>query len=522
MTRRWALIALALPAMLLITACKDPRAVADRSMLRIAVPNIPPAIGNPYQGVTVPPTLALQAVFDTVTGVNARGDIEPALALSWRELEPLIWEFELRPDVRFSNGEAFDARALVASLQHMRSKRGRGETIGSMLPQIERIETLAPLRVRIHLNEPDPMLPLHVSVWRIPAPAHWKTLKLPAGARFALGSGPYVIAARGDGRLLLRENPLAWRRPQTPSIELLMIPDKTARLQALISGAVDLALVVSFDDRQAALRGGGRMVSRATTLVDFLGFRTVDNPDSPLADPRVRRALNMAINRELLTRYLLGEATRPASQLNVPGGFGFDPALAPLPYDPAAARRLLAEAGYAKGLSLTMAVTTGEVAGDALYFQQIGTDLAAVGVQLETRSRPPSRQLQEVFSGKIGADLFSWNTRGLDLLMDFRHRSCLKPSEARRPFHCDPRLTEQLRAAMTEGDAERRLARYRAIAAYERDHPPGIMLWQRPDFDVIAADIDGYAPVQDQLHLERLYRRPLPPALAARTGGPAR
>lgn len=505
--------------LLMITACHEPHASIDRSTLRIAVPNIPPAIGNPYQGVTVPPTLALQAVFDTVTGVNARGDIEPALALSWREVEPLIWEFDLRPGVRFSNGELFDARALVASVSHMHSKRGRAETIGSMLPQIEAIETLTPLRVRIHLNEPDPMLPLHVSIWRIPAPSNWQTLKLPSGARFALGSGPYVIASRGDGHLLLRENPLAWRKPQTPVVELLAIPDKTARLQALISGAVDIALVVSFDDREAALRSGGHIVARATTLVDFLGFRTIDNPNTPLADPRVRRALNIAINRQLLTRYLLGDATQPASQLNVPSAFGFDPKLEPLPYDPAEARRLLADAGFSKGMRLTMSVTTGEVAGDALYYQQIGTDLAAVGVQLETRSRPPSRQLQEVFSGKVGADIFSWNTRGLDLLMDFRHRSCLQPSAARRPFHCDPRLTEQLRSAMTEGDKERRLARYRAIALYERDHPPGILLWQRPDFDVIAADVEGYAPVQDQLHIERVFRRSSTAVLTARPPG---
>jgi hypothetical protein len=60
---------------------------------------------------------------------------------------------------------------------------------------------------------------------------------------------------------------------------------------------------------------------------------------------------------------------------------------------------------------------------------------------------------------------------------------------------------------MTEEDAALRLAHYRAIAAYERDHPPGILLWQRPDFDVIGADIDGYAPIQDHLHLERIHRR---------------
>lgn len=482
----------------------------ERPGLRIAVPNIPPAIGNPYQGVTVPTTLALQAIFDTVTTVDAAGNPAPGLATAWRQIGPLEWEFELREGVRFSNGEIFDSQALVESAQHMASKRGRGETIGSMLVQIDRVEALGPRLVRIHLNEADALLPLHVSVWRIPAPRHWRSLKLPAGAREALGTGPYVIAARGDGRLLLRENPQAWRKPVIPVVELLMIPDKTARLQAFISGAVDMALVLSFDDRAAAERGDGRMVPRLTTQVDFLGFRTLENPGTPLADPRVRRALNMAVDRDLLTEYLLGGATKAATQLATPGSFGFDASLEAFPFDRAAARRLLAEAGYPRGFALTMVVTTGEVAGDVLYYQQIAADLAAIGVRLETRSRPPTRLLQEVFSGNIGADMFSWNTRGTDPLMDFRHRSCLQASAARRPFHCDPQLTLMLQQAMSATDESDRRRRYAAIAAFERQNPPGIFLWQRPDFDVIRNDLDGYRPEQDQLFLERITRRAAP------------
>jgi peptide/nickel transport system substrate-binding protein len=327
-----------------------------------------------------------------------------------------------------------------------------------------------------------------------------------------------MIEARGDGRLLLSENPQAWRKPAIPVVELLMIPDKTARLQAFISGAVDMALVLSFDDREAAERGRGRMVPRLTSQVDFLGFRTIDNPATPLADPRVRRALNMAVDRQLLTEYLLGGATRPTSQLAPPGSFGFDPALPAFPFDRDLARRLLAEAGYPQGFALTMVVTTGEVAGDALYYQQIAADLATIGVRLETRSRPPTRLLQEVFSGNIGADMFSWNTRGTDPLMDFRHRSCLQASEARRPFHCDPQLTPLLQEAMNASDEVERRRHYAAIAAFEREHPPGLFLWQRPDFDVIRDDLQGYAPVQDQLYLERIHRASMTGTTGATAG----
>mgnify|MGYP000123476609 CR=1 FL=1 len=159
----------------------------------------------------------------------------------------------------------------------------------------------------------------------------------------------------------------------------------------------------------------------------------------------------------------------------------------PFVYLAAVAGRL-ADSGIALGAQNLCAETgqgayTGEVAGDTLYYQQIAADLATIGVRLETRSRPPTRLLQEVFSGNIGADMFSWNTRGTDPLMDFRHRSCLQAAEARRPFHCDPQLTPLLLEAMNAGDETTRRRHYAAIAAYEREHPPGLFLWQRPDFD---------------------------------------
>lgn len=489
-----------------LAACsaKQPPPPPD-APIRIGVSVIPPAIGNPYQGITVPATLALQAIFDTLTTVDADGNAGPALALSWKEEDALSWVFRLRPGVTFSNGEPFDATAIVQSAAHLASKKGRGETIGSTLSQIESAERIDNLTVRVRLNEPDPLLPLHVAVWRIPAPKHWKTLKTAAAVRDAIGSGPFMVAERDDGRLLLKANPRAWRKASASGIELMMIPDSTARLQAFVSGAVDMAMVVQIDARAAVERNGGRLLTRLTPQVDFIGFLT-ERRDTPLDDVRVRRALNMAVDRAQLTRYVLGGTTEPTGQLSVPGAFGYVTGLAPISYDPAAARRLLAEAGYPGGLKLTMAVTVGEVAGDAIYYQQIGTDLKKIGVDVEIRGRPATRQMQDLFSGRIDADLFSWNTRGTDPLNDYRHRSCLRPTPARQPFHCDPALTALLRRAMEENDVERRRKLYVDAALYERANPGGLMLWQRPDFDAVAPWIQGYAPVQDALYLERLQR----------------
>jgi peptide/nickel transport system substrate-binding protein len=217
---------------------------------------------------------------------------------------------------------------------------------------------------------------------------------------------------------------------------------------------------------------------------------------------RLRLALNYAVDREAMTKVILGGFTKPASQLTVPGAFGYDPTLKPIPYDPAKAKQLLKEAGYPNGLSLTASVTSGEVAGDTVYYQQIGSDLKKVGINLQIITAPKLKLLQDIFTGKIKSDLFNLNTRGTDPIIDFRHRSCLRPTPEREPYHCDPALTKLLKAAIAEPNVDTRRKLYSDIARYERDNPPGLILWQRPDFDALAASVQGYAPVQDTLRLE--------------------
>lgn len=473
--------------------------------IRSGVPAIPANIGNPYQGITMPSVVALQLVFDTVTTLDAEGNAAPGLAVAWRQEGPLAWIFELRPGITFSNGEPLDATALVESAQHLASKSGRGETIGSTLYQVESAERIDDLTVRVRLTEPDALLPIHLAVWRVPAPRHWKTLQMPAGASDAVGSGPFTIAERRDGQLLLRANPRAWRKASSPAIQLLLIPEATARVQAFTSGAVDMAMVVMGDSRPAVERSGGRLVTRLTPLVDYIGFIT-EGRDTPLDDVRVRRAINMAVDRASLTHNILNDATRPASQLTMPGAFGYNAALEPIAFDPAGARRLLEEAGHGGGLKLSMAVTTGEVSGDSLYFQQIGTDLKNVGIEVEIRARPIARHMQDIFTGTATADMFSWNSRGADPLTDFRLRSCQRTAPTRMPYHCDRRVTEMVKAALAEGDLEKRRQLYSQILAYERDNPPGLLLWQRPDFDAVSGSVAGYQPIQDALQFERLSR----------------
>ena len=491
--------------MLFVTACQPPeRGAVQSEAIRIGVPTIPPAIGNPYQGLTIPSTLALQAIFDTLTTIDEDGAPAPGLALHWWQESDTVWVFSLRPDVRFSNGEPLTADAVVTSVEHMISPRGRSETIGSSLYQIDSAEAIDDLNVRVRLAAPDLLFPLRTSVWRVPAPGHWRTLDLPGEARYAIGSGPFVVAERDGGRLLLTANPNAWRQPAASALELLMIPDATSRLQAFLSGSIDIAMTLPLDARRNIEAVSGQVVTRRIPQVDYIGFATERRTHTPLADPRVRRALNLATNRQRITEHILEGTTVPASQLSFAGAFGYNHALVPFEYDPVAARALLVEAGYPDGFRLVMMVTMGDAANDTLFYQQIGSDLRQIGIDVEIRGRPASRQMQDLFSGNIQEDIFSWNSRGFDPLNDYRHRACLLRTPQRQPFHCDETVVELVARALAELEPQEKLRLYAEIAAYEREHPPGIFLWQRPEFDALAATVTGYAPAGDALNLDRL------------------
>jgi peptide/nickel transport system substrate-binding protein len=477
-------------------------AAAERS-LKIAVSILPPTIGHPYQAITIPAALTLQGLYDTLTTLDADGNVVPALATEWLAETPTTWVFTLRPGVSFSNGEPLTAEVVVVSAAHLTSQTGRAETIGSTLYQVASATAVDTHRVRITLSEPDPLFPLHASVWRLAAPRLWaKVGNGEAYAETPVGTGPFVQVARQNNRLILRGRPDSWRPPKLQTLEILYAPEEVSRLQALVSGAVDIAFGIGPENRPAVEGAGATLRRRAMPQVHFLAFVTTQ-PKSALQDKRVRRALNMGVNRQALIDQVLDGSTVAAGQLSFPGAFGFDPTLKPEPFDRDAARKLLAEAGYPKGLSITMGATPGRGVNDALVYQQIAAELAQIGVRVEVLMRPPTRQTLDMFTGKLDVDMINMFTRGHDPMMDYRHRSCLGVMAERRPYHCDPMVVNLVKQAIAATDLDARRGLYAAVARAEQESPPGLLLWEGVEFDGLSKRVAAYTPFLDLMNLDQ-------------------
>ena len=479
-------------------------ALAAEKILRVGMGFIPES-PNPYRGISLPPAFPHHAVYDTVTILDAKGNVAPSLAVAWKMESPESWVFTLRKGVTFSNGEALTSETLLVSQQYMSTPKGRPETIGSTMYMVDKVEVIDDLTVRVKLNEPDPLFPLHASAWRVTAPKHWKSTnaEVVGNQPMGIGTGPFVITSWEAGKIVMKANRTSWRAPKIDGLEIRELPDEASRLQAFASGAVNMVLSVAPDERESVEKIGGTFFPRLTTQVAFIGANTYSR-ESPLKDKRVRMALNYAVNRDALLKQVLRDPVPPAAQLNIPGAVGYDPDLKPIPYDPKKAKALLAEAGYPNGFKMEMGVTPGLRPNDTLYYQQIAADLSKVGVQVELRQHTQGVQQKDMFAGKLTVEAFNMITRGNDMITDYRFRTCLNLTQGRAPFHCEPDITAAAKEAMAEMDPVKRAGLYKKILKLESENPPGIFLWQSVEYDALAKGITGYAPAQDFMNLQTI------------------
>jgi peptide/nickel transport system substrate-binding protein len=484
-------------AMPVLAGCA-PRGSADGA-ITIAVPTLPFAMGDPFMGLQLPSTLALHAIFDTLTLLGSDGRAMPAVASAWRELTPTRWQFDLRPGIRFANGRPLDAPAVVDIIALLEEPHGKRSSVGSDLKRIRAARAVTPLRVEFELESPMPLLPAALSVLRLPEPQAFADLGAQNFALNPVGSGPFQVEEWEGGQVRLAARPDAWRQPRCDNLALRLTTDQTARMQAVLSQTAQVATDVSPDDRGTLEAAGGRLVARATTTILVLNFITTK--PGPLQDVRVRKAINLAIDREKLIAAFLPGYTQPVEQLAALDAFGRASGLAPLAFDPQQARRLLDAAGFGKGLDLTLAAVVGSAANDSAIFQQIALELAQVGISLRIHRLPPALLRQHLYYGDWPGDMFALRTGGFDALRSFRFVSCDWIS----PWRCDPALDELVdfaQTATTRAAAESRTAE---VVAAERETFGALYLWQEPAFDAIGASVAGWRPTRATIALEDLH-----------------
>jgi len=373
---------------LLLSARTGVEAAPEGQITWAAPFSISPTLFDPaeYQG-SITSMMTFYALHDALLKPMPGHAMAPGLAESWSVTrDGLTYEFLLRKDVRFHNGDVMTADDVKFSVE-----RYRGTAAKLLKNKVAAVDVVDPNRVRIRLREPwaDFMTffgtPATGAGWIVPK-RYVERVGDEGFKRAPVGAGPYRFISFTPGlELVLEAHEGFWRK--MPTVKRLVfrgVPDESTRLAMLKRGEVDIAYNVRGPLAEEVQRTPGLNLTRAllaaTFWVDFTKGQW--DPRSPWHDRRVRMAVALAIDRHAINQAETLGFSKEASSI-IPVGFEFAWSAPPLSYDPAQAKRLLAEAGYPNGFD----------AGDyvcEIPFASVGeaviTYLGAVGIRARLRT----------------------------------------------------------------------------------------------------------------------------------------
>lgn len=463
-----------------------------QKILRLGVVGLPPTFGNPYRGTGVPTIYTHRTMFEGLTFVREDGDVQPLLAQSWQQIDDLTWTFDLRQDVVFHNGAPFTANAVVAAVDYLTSPEANIEPIARDLGALESAEAVDDHTVILRTNVAAPLLPALVEALLIVEPDQWRSLGREAFATDPVGTGPFKLVELSEAKATLTAHREGWRPPQVDGLEIYALPDPSSRVQAILSDRIDIAVAMSRDDILTIETGGGR--GDVGTTISVLGVVFVLSeipPDHPLQNKRVRQALNYAVNKDGYIDALFGGVTKAASQPSTSAGFGYNEALAPYPYDPERAKKILAEEGYGEGFSFIAEVTIGGGASLAPAYQQVAADLENVGVMMSLRTIPVQQLIRGIQEGDWKGQAFGMNysaERTADSLRPVRLHSCIQ----RNPWYCDEVLTAKIKQAFATSDLDERRRLTEEVMADYRNNAPAIWMHEVVMFKALGPKVRNF------------------------------
>jgi peptide/nickel transport system substrate-binding protein len=412
---------------LLVLALAAPAAAAPPGAVVVAQ-GVDPTTLDPMNHQETPAGNVATNLFDTLLERDGNLVVQPALAAALpRLVAPTVWEFKLRPGVKFHNGEPVDAEAVKFSLERLVDPKLKLRGATPFAP-ISHVDVVDPLTVRIHTKAPWPILDTLMTGVAILPPKYYREKELTHVARNPVGSGPFkFVRWVKDERIELEANESYWRgAPRIKRLIFKPIPDDAVRVAALQNGEVDVAVNIPPHLANIIANHPRLFLSTAPSVrtIQLMYYthqfdaqhKLLGPYPGPVADRRVRLAMNHAVDVDEVIRTVLdGKGLRVATMLTE-RHFGFDPRLAPIKHDPARARQLLAEAGYPGGVDMVFNAPQGRYVRDKEVAEAITGQLTKAGIRTTLRIHEWGNYLNNMaYVHKAGPVwLLGWGTSAYD------------------------------------------------------------------------------------------------------------
>jgi peptide/nickel transport system substrate-binding protein len=381
---------------------------------------------DPYVLNAAPNNAVADQIFSTLVLNDARQRQIPGLAESWRAVDDTTWEFKLRRGVKFHDGTEFTAEDVAFSIDRPATMKSVAGQFSVFTRAVREKIIVDPYTIRLRTAGPYPNLPVDMSALPIVSKraAEGADSSDFDSGKAAIGAGPFKLVrfAKGDRIELARHEGYWGPRPPWDRVTLRVMTNDASRVAALLAGDVQIIEAVPTQDF-AKLKANGNF-SVFTTASNRMIFFHLDSArdktpfafdaagkpleKNPFKDVRVRRAVSKAINRQAIVDRLMEGLALPAAQFVPEGFFGYAASLKPEPFDPDGARKLLAEAGYPNGFTITLHGPNNRYVNDEQIVQAVAQMLTRVGIQTRVETMPLSVYFPRGNKAEFTAAMLGW------------------------------------------------------------------------------------------------------------------
>ena len=461
---------------------------------------------DPYAVYTTINASFLQNIYEPLIRFDRNLKLEPSLATKWETVGPTTWRFTLRPGVFFHDGSAFNADDVVASLKRASHPNSPYKPATHAIKDVRKVEDLV---VDVEMHTPYPILLNDLSgvymmdkEWLEKHNALEPFVPGKSGDSFthlnANGTGPFILKSRRpDSDTTLVVNPKWWDKPEHNLTEVIFRPvnaDAT-RTAALLSGELDLIVPAPLQDIERiqsnpamkALLGNDLRVMYFGLNVGAPELKAGDpKGKNPLADIRVRQALYQGVDVDAIAKRLMRGYARSIASMVAPEIQGYDKSLEgrAAPFDPDAARKLLADAGYPNGFTLGLDCPNDRFVNGEQMCQAVTAMWERIGVKVVYGPQPNTIFLKKMLDGGSDVFLVGWaNTPQIDaysILNNVIHTKSPRHGAWNPGKYSNPTIDKLIDEASVELDLAKRTSKMtEAFKLFKADYG-AIPLYQEP------------------------------------------
>lgn len=438
-------------------------------------------------------------MFNYLVKNDGEGGFVGDLATEWEIIDDQTWRFKLREDVKFHNGDPFTAEDVKFTLERVAKDNTLLEH--GNYNQIAEVNVISDYEVEIVTHNPEPALLNRLS--RLGSGMLPKNYIEENGWEHFLeqpvGTGPYKFSEwiKDDRVVLVPNENYFGEKPKWDRVVFRAIPEDSTRVSELLAGGVDIATNIPPDDWERIENDENLKLAKSPSQrVMLLVLRTAD--EYVTSDPRVREAIDLAIDKEAIVESLYNGAATPTRTRVTPGNVGANEKLYGTSlYDPDRARELLAEAGYPGGIEIQFDAPSGRYLKDKETAELIQSMLAEVGIKANLTFHEWST-FSEKYAEKSFGEMFmiAYGNSMFDAALALVR---LKQAEnVGETDYINDEVEELLQVAESNMNTEERIAQYQRVQEIIAEERPQIYLFQMDSVYGLKANIN-FEPRLDEM-----------------------